>query len=55
VGAGARVVALARLALTEALVAGLRHVGALVHATGLTQSNASRHLACQVTATELAA
>lgn len=35
-----------RLALVEELVDGPRRVSDLVAATGLTQSNASRHLAC---------
>lgn len=35
-----------RLALLEALRGGPLHVGELVERTGLTQSNASNHLAC---------
>ncbi|HYF26489.1 MAG TPA: metalloregulator ArsR/SmtB family transcription factor [Baekduia sp.] len=35
-----------RLALVEALVPGPRRVSHLVEATGLTQSNVSKHLAC---------
>lgn len=35
-----------RLALVEQLAAGERRVSDLVTATGLTQSNVSRHLAC---------
>jgi ArsR family transcriptional regulator, cadmium/lead-responsive transcriptional repressor len=35
-----------RLALVEQLAAGSRRVSDLVEATGLTQSNVSKHLAC---------
>lgn len=35
-----------RLAILEALRGGARNVGELVAATGLSQSNASNHLAC---------
>lgn len=35
-----------RLAILDALRAGPRHVGAIVAATGLSQSNVSNHLRC---------